>query len=60
MIAAVRCPRCGAAVELPVGLGPRLIHEESGASYITATTRAGKVDHACATTQAAGWVVVDE
>lgn len=43
----VRCPRCGAAVELPIMLGPRFIHDAGGASYVTATVKAGKAEHVC-------------
>lgn len=59
MNAAVRCPRCGAAIELPIGLGTRYVHDAGGASYVTATVRAGKTPHVCPTL-AAPWVVADE
>lgn len=59
MIAGVRCPRCGASLDLPVMLRPRLIHEDGGASFVTATTRAGRIDHVCPARPAPAWEVTD-
>lgn len=40
------CPRCGAQVDVEVLVRPRFIAED-GASYLTATTRAGRTAHTC-------------
>ncbi len=59
MITGARCPRCGTALELPIIVRPRLIHEDDGGSYVTAITRAGKVDHTCPARPAPAWEVTD-
>lgn len=43
---ALVCPRCGAQVDVEVMVRPRYIAED-GASYLTATTRAGRTEHKC-------------